>query len=310
MKRRDVLAAMFGGVAAVGGARIVSADTSSQLPAPSEGGFLSGPLGPSDAMQMLASERPVAMIIEDADVDAEVEINHIVDGQMLDPTGAWVVAWYEGTGMLHEKRRNMLYSGHVDYWGVGPSVFRNLASVPEGSVIHLIGEKGGEAFYAVEFVERVTIAEMTAEKMQQITAPTPYEALTIITCGGAFDYSVGEYLQRDVIRARLMSGQESGTAIATPTEEVASESTNEEAPAGETPTEEAAATVTATVTQNSVNVRPSPSTSGTSIVKVNAGDTVTVTGEAVEGDGYTWLPVTLDDGTSGYIVIDFLNVNP
>ncbi|MCO5218877.1 MAG: SH3 domain-containing protein [Thermomicrobiales bacterium] len=310
MKRRDVLAAMLGGVAAVGGARIVSADTSSQLPAPSEGGFLSGPLGPSDAMQMLASERPVAMIIEDADVDAEVEINHIVDGQMLDPTGAWVVAWYEGTGMLHEKRRNMLYSGHVDYWGVGPSVFRNLASVPEGSVIHLIGEKGGEAFYAVEFVERVTIAEMTAEKMQQITAPTPYEALTIITCGGAFDYSVGEYLQRDVIRARLMSGQESGTAIATPTEEVASESTNEEAPAGETPTEEAAATVTATVTQNSVNVRPSPSTSGASIVKVNAGDTVTVTGEAVEGDGYTWLPVILDDGTSGYIVIDFLNVNP
>ena len=309
MKRRDVLAAMVGGVAAITGARIVSADTASQLPAPSKGGFLSGPLGPSDAMQTLASERPVAMIIEDADVDAEVEINHIVNGQMLDPTGAWVVAWYEGTGMLHEKRRNMLFSGHVDYWGVGPSVFRNLANVPEGSQIHVIGESGGEAFYAVEFVERVTIAQMTAEKMQQITAPTPYEALTIITCGGEFDYSAGEYLQRDVIRARLITGQESRTVIGSEDEQDLPDSSDDTT--DDAATDGAAAVaVTATVIQDGVNVRPSASTSGDPVARADSGDVVTITGDAVEGDGYTWYPVTLEDGTAGFIVADFLELAP
>ncbi|MCA9833556.1 MAG: SH3 domain-containing protein [Thermomicrobiales bacterium] len=307
--RREVIAALASGMVAAGGMRLVAADSASQLPAAADTGILAGPVGPSDAMQTLASERPVAMIIADADVDAEVEINHIVDGQMLDPTGAWVVAWYEGTGMLHEKRRNMLFSGHVDYWGVGPSVFRNLANVPEGSIIQLLGEKGGEASYAVEFVERVTLAEMTAEKMQQITAPTSFEALTIITCGGEFNYDVGEYLQRDVIRARLVSGKEVGTEIGSEDE---TPTATEEAATQEAATEEASAdtTKTATVTQDGVNVRPSASTSEDAVASANSGDEVTITGDSVEGDGYTWYPVELADGTTGFIVADFLELAP
>ena len=114
MKRREAIGAMLAGAAALGGVSRVIADTGSQLPDTSRDGYRSGPLGPSDAVQTLASERPVAMIIPDANVDSEVEVNHIVDGQMLNPTGPWVVSWYEGTGLMHEKRRNMLYSGHVD----------------------------------------------------------------------------------------------------------------------------------------------------------------------------------------------------
>lgn len=306
--RREVIAALASGMVAAGGIRLVMADSASQLPATADTGILAGPVGPSDAMQTLASERPVAMIIADADVDAEVEINHIVDGQMLDPTGAWVVAWYEGTGMLHEKRRNMLFSGHVDYWGVGPSVFRNLAGVPEGSIIQLLGEKGGQASYAVEFVERVTLAEMTAEKMQQITAPTSFEALTIITCGGEFNYDVGEYLQRDVIRARLVSGEEVGTEIGSEdsaTTPAATEEAATQEPAASADTEK-----TATVTQDGVNVRPSASTSEDAVAVANSGDVVTITGDSVDGDGYTWYPVKLEDGTTGFIVADFLDLAP
>lgn len=315
MKRRDAIGAMIAGAAAIGGVGRALADPGSQLPSTSLDGSRSGPLGPSDDVQTLASERPVAMIIPEANVDSEVEVNHIVDGQMLNPTGPWVVAWYEGTGLMHEKRRNMLYSGHVDYWDVGPAIFWTLVDVPEGTEIQVLGENGGEAKYAIEYIERVTLAEMTPEKMQEITAPTPYEALTIITCGGEFDYNVGEYLQRDIIRARLIEGSEHGMRIsaeesAAPEEEsvVADQAPEGQIPAdaGEQDSGETAAAGTATVTQDGVNVRSEPSTGGTPLTAANSGDTVTITGDPVEADGYVWYPLQLEGGTEGYIVEDFL----
>lgn len=326
MKRRDAIGAMIAGAATLGGFGRAFADIGSQLPATSQDGSRSGPLGPSDDVQTLASERPVAMIIPEASVDSEVEINHIVDGQMLNPTGPWVVSWYEGTGLMHEKRRNMLYSGHVDYWDVGPAIFWTLAGVPEGTQIQVLGDKGGEATYAIEYIERVTLAEMTPEKMQEITAATPYEALTIITCGGDFDYSVGQYLQRDIIRARLVEGAESGTDIsdeesAAPDEESV---VADQAPEGETPegnssetevtpeetTGSAGPATTATVTQDGVNIRSEPSTAGTAVTAANSGDVVNITGDPVEADGYVWYPVQLEDGTEGYTVEDFLEFAP
>lgn len=302
--RRQVIGGAFLGMAALGGIRNATADTTTQLPAASRAGFRSGPLGPSDTVQTFASERPTAMIIADADVDAEVEINYIVDGQMLDPTGPWVVAWYEGTGLLHEKSRNMLYSGHVDYWSVGPAVFRNLVNVPQGALIYVLGDQGGEAAYAVEYVERITLAQLTNEKMQEITAPTSYEALTIITCGGEFDYDAGEYLQRDVVRARLVEGQEQGTRMGGDAEPAA------EVTATEAAAQEGAESAVATVTQNGVNVRPAASTGQDAIAVANSGDTVTITGEPVEAEGRRWYPVQLADGTAGFIVADFLEIAP
>jgi hypothetical protein len=297
--RRDVIGAMLLGATALGGLRHVAADTASTLPEASRGGSRSGPLGPSDSVQTLASERPVAMVIPDAEVDAEVETAQIVDGQMLDPSGPWVVAWYEGTGLLHERSRNMLYSGHVDYWDVGPAVFRNLASLQQGAQITVLGDRGGKAVYAVESIERVTLAQMTPEKMQEITAPTPYEALTIITCGGEFDYNAGEYLQRDVVRAHLVQGQEAGSPVGA-----------DQQPANNATTPEAGNERTATVAQNGVNVRPDASTAQNAVAVLNNGDTVTITGEPVEAGGFTWYPVKLGDGTEGFVVADFLDIAP
>lgn len=302
--RRDLIGALLGGAAAIGAAGAVFADPGAQLPESSRGGSRTGPLGPSDAVQTLASERPTAMIIPEAEVDAEVEVNYIIDGQMKDPTGAWVIAWYEGTGLLHEKKKNMLYSGHVDYWGVGPSVLRNVARLPEGAEITVLGDKGGQAVYTVEYIERVTLANMTPEKMHEITAPTPYEALTIITCGGEFDYNAGEYLQRDIIRARLVEGGEQGQALGNRS------SAPQELEGTPNVNENAVHRSQATVMQDGVNVRPTAGTDGSPVARVNAGDVLTLTGEPEEADGYTWYPVRLEDGTEGFVAADYLQTAP
>ena len=56
--------------------------------------------------------------------------------------------------------------------------------------------------------------------------------------------------------------------------------------------------------------QPRASTSEDAVASANSGDEVTITGDSVEGDGYTWYPVELADGTTGFIVADFLELAP
>jgi hypothetical protein len=192
-------------------------------------------------------------------------------------------------------------SGHVDYWGVGPAIFRNVASLTEGSEVVVNGEKGAVATYTVEYVERIQTRTVTPEKLAEITGTTPYDALTLITCGGEFDYDAGEYLERDIIRCRLVE-------VAPGDAEAGSSQESSARQVEETPAPARPGGQPATVSQDGVNVRPDASTAGEPLAVVNAGDPITVTGAPVEAEGYTWYPVTLEDGTAGWIVGDFLDI--
>ena len=277
--RRQLLGSLLAGFSVAGIAAGARAGSGAQLPSTSTGKLKAGPLGLNPAAD--DGEIPVAIVIPDAEVDAEVERNKIVGGQMLDPSGPWVVAWYEGTGLVGE-RDNAVMSGHVDYWDVGPAVFRNVANLQQGSEIDVQGEDGTMYTYTVEYVERITIEQLTQDKINEIVGKTDYAALTLITCGGDFDYNAGEYLQRDVIRARLADSAASGQA-ANP------------------PAEGQQATVT-----GDVNLRSAASTTGDVVRTLATGDTVTITGAPQEADGYAWVPVRLADGTEGWVVQDYI----
>lgn len=293
---------MGGAVVAGGTVRDTLANPGAQLPVwgdPDREVSKAGPLGMATTVRASTEPQlPVALVIPAAEVDAEIEVNKIIDGQMLDPTGPWIVSWYEGTGLLGEPARNMLMSGHVDYWGVGPAIFRSVAALTEDSEVMVHGAKGAVATYSVEYVERIQTGTLTQEKLAEITGPTPYEALTLITCGGEFNYDIGEYLERDIIRCRLVS-TESGAG-----EEMEGlPPVVEEAPPPARPDGQPA-----TVTQDGVNVRPEASTAGEPVAIANSGDTVSITGTPVEAEGYQWYPVTLEDGAEGWIVEDFLDI--
>ncbi len=64
---------------------------------------------------------------------------------------------------------------------------------------------------------------------------------------------------------------------------------------------------TVETTEDLVNLRAEPSTSGSPVKELTQGTQLEVTGEPVTADGYTWLPVTvIESGETGYVVTNFV----
>jgi hypothetical protein len=167
---------------------------------PTTGGLRPGPVGMNPAKIRRKGVTPVSMVIEKAGVDAQVESQPIEDGRMLDPSGPYVVAWYEDTGGLGELT-NLVFAGHLDYYDVGEAVFYELHTLVEEDEIQITGEDGETYSYAVEWGRNYTVDELTSEAIREIVGKTDDEAITLITCGGPFDFNVGQYLERYVVRA-------------------------------------------------------------------------------------------------------------
>jgi len=148
---------------------------------------------------------PIALQVDSVGVDAPIELGDVVDGIMQDPSGPWVVSWYEPLGKIGEGG-NIVMAGHVDYWNVGPAVFWDVRYLPEGDVIRVVGEDGKNYEYAVQWTQSYMADQLTPEVIQKdIVGDTDQETLTLITCGGEFNPDTGEYNQRWVVRANLIS---------------------------------------------------------------------------------------------------------
>ena len=201
------------GVAALAGGTLAGMSISAALQAPivstktgdvpTTGSMRPGPLGlaPSPVTRN-RGVRPVALRMDKFGIDAPIEYLQIVDGVMMNPSGPWVVGWYEPTAALGQFG-NSVYAGHVDYWDVGPAIFYSIThgDVQAGDEIMGIGEDESEFVYTVTMRETVSLGELTSDKIGEIVGPTTRESLTLITCGGEFDYSTGEYLSRTWVRA-------------------------------------------------------------------------------------------------------------
>lgn len=150
---------------------------------------------------------PIAFQIPVFGVDAPIEIGSIVDGAMQDPTGPWVIAWYEQLGRLGQGT-NVVVAGHVDYYTVGPAVLWGIKEpgIAPGELIMMTGEDGTVFEYAVEWSQQFDVAtELTPDVIQNdIVNHTGYEALTIVTCGGEFIPGMGEYTSRIIVRANAI----------------------------------------------------------------------------------------------------------
>jgi len=185
-----------------GSIRIVSTLTGET---PTTGGARPGPLGldPGPVARTIGV-RPVAIQVEAAGISAEIEYINIVDGIMQNPTGPFVVSWYEETAGLGA-RGNAVFAGHVDYWDVGPAIFYSVGDLDEGDTMVLTGEDEVQYTYAFVWKETVEVAGLTTDRIGELVGPTDDENITLITCGGEFDYTTGEYLSRTIVRGERVA---------------------------------------------------------------------------------------------------------
>ena len=134
------------------------------------------------------------------------------DGQMPNPAGPSDVIWYdfsewEGIGGAIGGGGNAVFSGHVDYAARVPyadvdyrgrGVFFSLSLLSPGDVIEV--ESAGQTIrYAVSWRQTVDAAETDWGEM--LSADVVVDSITLITCGGEFDFDSRSYVDRVVIRA-------------------------------------------------------------------------------------------------------------
>jgi len=139
----------------------------------------------------------VKLAVPRVGIDAPIVVRGVKpDGAMQDPPGPKTVAWYNFSGRPGA-RGNIVMAGHVDYVNYGPAVFWRLRDLKEGDEILVYLEDGSVYRYQV-----VSLTYYNADDapIAEIVGPTPYEAITLITCGGNFDRSVREYDKRLIVR--------------------------------------------------------------------------------------------------------------
>jgi LPXTG-site transpeptidase (sortase) family protein len=208
-RRRFGASAMFVGLIALmllaaGGqafsARAEPIGATSNGDMPTTGGLRPGPVGQNPPTLRKKGVRPVAIKIEKAQVDSEVESVNIVNGVMENPSTPYIVAWYRGTGMLGEDN-NIVMSGHLDWYDVPIGVFYYLGDLNKGDKIEVTGADGNTYNFSVDWVKNYDVASLDQSKIDEIVGKTDSEELTLITCTGVFDSGQGQYDTRMVVRA-------------------------------------------------------------------------------------------------------------
>ena len=147
---------------------------------------------------------PVARLrIPAIKVDAPVVVRGIgADGVMQVPDNAVDVAWYDFTAHPGSGG-NVVFSGHVDFHGVGPAVFWDLGKLKAGDPIEVALADGKTYTY---HVTGEGTFDANSAPVSQIVGATPVESVTLITCTGTFNPKTRQYNRRLVVRAELARG--------------------------------------------------------------------------------------------------------
>lgn len=173
-----------------------------ETPAPQPERPPASPLPPSPA-----EAEGWRIVIPDIGVNAElVPVGLEPDGAMGAPEDPFVVGWFQH-GPIPGQRGNVLLDGHVDWTnrqtGVPfAGVFWSLTKLEPGSRVSFVfGDM--EYVYEVEEKKRYRWDDPEGASVLQ---PSDDSRVTLITCGGVFDRASRNYLARDVVIARRVTG--------------------------------------------------------------------------------------------------------
>jgi sortase (surface protein transpeptidase) len=149
----------------------------------------------------MAASVPVRIVIPVISVDAPMmklglNPNGTVQVPPLDNHN--LAGWYTGSVAPGQKGASVIL-GHVDTWS-GGSVFYKIKDLHAGDVVDVVRADGSTAIFTVDGLQK---APKVAFPSYSVYRNPGYPALRLITCGGPFDASTGEYLDNIIVYAHL-----------------------------------------------------------------------------------------------------------
>lgn len=148
----------------------------------------------------LPAAKPASLSIPAIGVraDAIKDLGLTSGGALEVPGDATTVGWFTGAPSPGEAGPAVL-AAHVDYKHV-PGAFSRLKELRPGEQARVGRADGRTAVFTVYRVERYAKAQFPTD---QVYGDTAGPELRLITCGGEFDRSSGNYLDNVVVFARL-----------------------------------------------------------------------------------------------------------
>lgn len=142
---------------------------------------------------------PVRVEVADLGIDMPVEAVDTADDSAMDlPANPAVAAWYRYGPGPDSPAGATVVAAHVDsrVYDIGP--FAQLADAPAGTQIVLYTADGATHRYAVATVDTVLKPEVP---WNSVFDRTGAPRLTLVTCGGEFDYEARRYLSNVIVTA-------------------------------------------------------------------------------------------------------------
>jgi len=115
------------------------------------------------------------------------------------PSGWYTAGWYKDSAKAGEQG-NIVLDGHYDTNTGAPGAFWELKDLQIGDKVVLTDALGRNFEYAV--TQKSYIATTDPERAKVFDS-TQVRELTLITCGGVWDYASGTYNKRLVIKAEF-----------------------------------------------------------------------------------------------------------
>jgi LPXTG-site transpeptidase (sortase) family protein len=139
----------------------------------------------------LSPEKKVSLVIEEVGVDQ--------DGSLSVPQNWQNAGWYK-KGAKPGEKGNVIIDGHYDTTTGAPAAFWELKNLQEGAKV-VVQDKLGKS-YEYRVTSKFYIGINDSERTK-IFEQTETKELTLITCGGVWDFVNATYNKRLVVKAHI-----------------------------------------------------------------------------------------------------------
>lgn len=129
-----------------------------------------------------------------------VEEVGVEEGGILGVPSDWYAAGWYKDGAKAGEDGNVIIDGHYDTNTGAPGAFWELKDLQVGDKVSLTDSLGRRFDYVVR--EQLSIS-ITDPERAKVFASSQAKELTLITCGGVWDYASGTYNKRLVIKAEF-----------------------------------------------------------------------------------------------------------